>query len=290
MQTSIHTLFRYENVHQLLFTENVMCYQRDNGPMNSTSLKVHKGIDNRLVFRVLDPDRAPVNMCDYQIYGRILDASNGSIVLEKVARQGSAKGTVFFELDSGDITTIHSGTYKFILVATQPFVTGIHETGATVEKPLYVNYNNDIQMEMVVTEQAIYDPVPSVILHETDWTGDSFFPMNAPPTLGYYSKAIAGARVLNHRSSVHSFSTYTENFTGVLQIFGTLEETPSPYLTDSTWFKIYPSTMSQDIEYVGYTGTQAWAFTSNIMWIKLRYIPSTQVVDPGIIKKIIFRA
>lgn len=290
MQTSVHNLYQYDQVYQLLFADDMTCYCRDNGPMTQINLKAHKGIDNSLVFRVLDPDRAAVNMCNYQIYGRISDPTNGTIVLEKLARQGSAKGIVFFELDSGDITDIHSGTYNFVLIATQPFVTGYHEIGATIEKPLYVNYNNDVQMTIVITEQALHDPVPSVIIHETDWTGDSFFPTGCQPSFGFYSKAIAGARVLNHRSSVHSFSTYTENFTGTLEIYGTLDETPSPYLDSSRWFKIYPSTMSNDIEYIAYTGTSAWTFQANIMWIKLRYLPSTQVLNPGKMKKIIFRA
>lgn len=290
MQTSIHNLYQYEHVYQLLFTDDNLCFCRDNGPMNLIPLKIHKGLDNSLIFRVLDPDRSAVNMCNYQIFGRISDPANGTIVLEKLARQGSAKGTVFFELDAGDITDIHSGTYNFVLIATQPFVTGYHEIGAIIEKPLYVNYNNDVQMELVITEQALHDPVPSVVIYEGDWTGDSFFPTGAPPSFGFYSKAIAGARVLNHRSSVHSFSTYTENFTGFLEVFGTLDETPSPYLDASRWFKIYPSTMSQDIEYIGYTGTTAYTFTANIMYLKLRYIPSTQVLDPGHMKKIIFRA
>jgi hypothetical protein len=292
MQTSVHDLYQYDHVYQLLFSDTEFCLSKDNAPMNSNSnsLKAHKGIDNSLVFRILSPDRKPVDMCQYQIYGRVTDAENGTIVLEKLARQGSAKGVLYFELNSGDITDIHSGTYNFVLIATQPFVTGQYEVGAIIEKPLFVNFNNDVQMTLTITEQALHDPVPSVIITETDWTGDSFFPMNAPPTFGYYSKAIAGARVLNHRSSVHSFSTYTENFTGVLELFGTLDETPSPYLDSSRWFKLYPSSMSQDIEYIGYTGTQAWTLQCNVMWLKFRLFPSTQVINPGIMKKIIFRA
>ena len=88
---------------------------------------------------------------------------------------------------------------------------------------------------------------------------------------------------------MHSFSTYTQNFTGILEIWGSLEETPDPYQSSARWFKIYPTSMSTDIEFIGYTGTQAWTFAANFMWLKFRYIPSTQVLDPGALLKLIVR-
>lgn len=291
MQSAVHNLYKYDHVYQLMFSSNgYLCLCRDNAPLNPQSPKIHKGIDNELIFRVLDPDRNPVNICNYQVYGRIIDPNNNTIVLEKLARLGTAKGTIFLELDAGDITNIHAGAYNFVLIATQPFVLGQDIVGAYVEKPLFVDFDNNVQMTLLVTEQALKDPTPSVVINECDWTGDSFFPTGAPPSFGFYSKAIAGARVLNHKSSVHTFSTYTENFTGVLQIFGTLDESPNPYLDDSRWFKIYPSTMSEDIKYDNYSGTTAYTFQCNVLYLKLRFFPSTAVANPGRMVKVIFRA
>lgn len=291
MHTTIHNLYSYDHIHQLLFVDDgQICFMKDNAPMVNNDITIHKGVDNRVVFRVLGPDRSPVNMCQYQLMARVNDTSNGTIVLEKPVSQGSVKGTLFLELDSGDITDIHAGTYGLVIIATQPFVTGQHELGATIERPLFIDQYSNVSMILNITDQALHDPVPSVVLCESDWTGDSFFPVYGPPSFGFYSKAIAGGRVLNHRSSIHTFSTYTENFTGVLELYGTLDETPTAYLDSTRWFKIYPSTMSQDIIFTEYTGTQAWAFQCNAMWLKFRYFPSTQVPDPGKMKKIIFRA
>jgi len=119
--------------------------------------------------------------------------------------------------------------------------------------------------------------------------GDSFYPTGAPPSFGYYSSAIAGARVLNHKSSVHSFSVQTQNFTGVLEIYGTLDETPSPYLDSTRWFRIYPTSMSKEIEFFNYTGTQAYSFQANVMYVKFRYFPSIAVSCPGRFVKLIAR-
>ena len=151
MEVSVHKLYRYDHIYQLLFTDNsYLCLCRDNAPMNQQPCKVHKGIDNRLIFRVLDPDRNPVNMCSYQIYGRLTDPNNNTIVLEKLARLGTAKGMIFLELDAGDLTDIHAGMYNFVLIATQPFVVGQNEIGSYIEQPMFVNFNDDVQMTLLV--------------------------------------------------------------------------------------------------------------------------------------------
>lgn len=256
--------------------------------MHKTLLKAHKGIDSKLIFKALGPDRAPVDIsCNQQVYARIIDPENKKVVLEKLCRLGPAKGIITLELNSGDVAAIHSGIYNIVLVRTENFVSNVPDY--YIEKPIFSDFDNNISMEIEITEQAYKTPKESVILTEQHWTPDLIMPVNGPRIPCFYSSSIHGARVENHRDSVHSFSVYTENFTGVLQVWGTLEESPGPQLNDKTWFKIYPSTMSTDIEYIGYTGTQAWTFSANFMWLKFRYIPSIEVADPGKLVKLIVR-
>ena len=190
-------------------------------------------------------------------------------------------------LNSGDIVDIAAGLYTMVLIRTENFVANV--PGYYVEKPLYSDTNDNVSMQIEITEQALKTPQPSITLEPKDWTPDILSPTTGAPRPCFYTQRIPGSRVLNHKESVHSFSTYTENFTGVLEIWGTLEETPDAYLDDNRWFKIFPSTMSHDIEYIGYTGTQAWTFSANCMWLKFRYFPSTEVLDPGLFKKLIVR-
>jgi hypothetical protein len=94
---------------------------------------------------------------------------------------------------------------------------------------------------------------------------------------------------LNHKESVHTFSVYARNLTGVLEIWGSLEETPDPYLSATRWFKINPSTLQADIEFKQYTGTQAWTYKANMLWVKYRFFPSLAVRDAGTLEKLIVR-
>lgn len=285
---SLHKVYLYENVRQLLAVDDTFCGIKDNGPMSNNPILAHKGLDNKIIFRALGPDRVPFDVsCGQQVYARIIDPDNRKVVLEKLCRLGPAKGIITLELDGGDIAGLHIGLYTMVLVRTEEFVTGIPDY--YVEKPLYSDMYNNVAMEIEITEQAFKAPLDSITFEPKDWTTDINVPPSGPLVPSFYTGRIPGGRVLNHINSVHSFSTYTENFTGVLELWGSLEETPDPYLTSSRWFKIYPTTMSDDIEFIGYTGTQAWTFQANIMWIRFRYIPSTAVLDPGILKKLIVR-
>lgn len=285
---TFHKMYLYDNVRQLLAVGDTFCPCKDNGPMNKNIIKAHKGIDNKVIFRVLGPDRIPFDVaCNQQVYARIIDHDNRTVVLEKLCRLGPAKGIVTLELDSGDIALIHAGLYTMVLIRTEDFVSNI--PGYYIEKPLYSDMDNNVSMEIEITEQAFKSPLPSIIFTPGDWTPDLYMPTFGPMVSSFYTGRIPGGRVLNHINAVHSFSTYTENFTGIVEIWGTLEETPDPYPNSARWFKIYPSSMSMDIEFVAYTGTQAWTFSANFMWLKFRYIPSQQVLNPGVMKKLIVR-
>jgi hypothetical protein len=288
MDITFHKVFAYDHVRQLLAVDDVFCPLRDNGPMNKAPILAHKGVDNKIIFRALGPDRTPVDIaCNQQVYARVVNVENRTIVLEKLCTLGPAKGLIVLMLDSGDIADVAPGLYNMVLIRTEEFVSGL--PGYYIEKPLYSDINDNISMELQITEQAFKAPMPSVTYTPKDWTPDIIVSTAFAPRPCFYTGRIPGGRILNHKESVQSFSTYTENFTGVLEVWGTLEETPDAYLNDVRWFKIYPSSMSKDIEYVGYTGTQAWTFAANFMWLKFRLFPSLDVLDPGVMQKLIVR-
>lgn len=287
---TFNKVYLYDHVRQLLVVNDVFCPLKDTGPMNKNTILAHRGIDNKIIFRALGPDRVPADVsCNQQVYARIINTDNNTIILEKLCRLGPAKGLITLELNSGDIANVAPAVYNMVLIRTEDFVENV--PGYYVEKPLYSDMNDNISMQIEITNQAFKAPQPGVTLYPKDWTPDILTSINAgPPKPCFYTGRIPGGRVLNDKDSIQSFSTYTENFTGVLEIWGTLEETPDPYLDDRRWFKIYPSTMSTDIVYTRYTGTQAWTFQANILFLKFRYFPSQEVLDPGILQKLIVRA
>lgn len=288
MDITFHKLYLYDHVRQLLAVDGLTCFCKDNGPMSKNPIRVHKGIDNNVIFRVLGPDRVPFDVqCGQEVYARVIDVDNDTVVLEKLCKLGPAKGIIQLELNAGDIVDIPAATYQLVMIRTEPFAEGF--PGYNKNLPLYSDINDNVAMELVITAQAVSNPVPSIVYTPEMWTPDIYAPINGFPQPCFYTGRIPGSRVLNHKDGVHTFSTYTHNFTGTLQLWGTLDETPDPYLDTSRWFKIYPSSMSADIDYFTYTGTQSWSFEANFMWLKFRYLPSTSVRDPGQFLKLIVR-
>jgi len=289
MDVNYHKVYLYDHVRQLTVIDDCLCPLKDTGPMNKNPIKVHKGIDNSVIFRTLGPDRVPYDIPGgQQVYARIIDPDNNTVVLEKLCRLGPAKGIVNLELDSGDIAYLHAGLYNMVLIRTKNFIADVEDY--YIQLPMYSDYDSNVSMEIEITQQAFKTPLDSVVINTKDWTQDLILPVSGPPVPCFYTSRIPAARVQNHINSVHSFSTHTINFTGILEIFASLEETPEAYVNNSRWFKIYPTSMSQDIEYISYTGTQYWSFSLNCLWLKFRYTPSLDVVDPGIFSKLIVRA
>ena len=286
---TFNKLYLYDHIRELLVSDYALCnYSGDNGPMYKQPIIVHKGVDNKLHFRALGPDRKPVNLsCNQQVYARITDPENNKIILEKLCTTGPATGMITVVLTSGDLVDIHAGKFSVAFIRTENFIAGVPDQ--YIEKPIYSDMYGNIAIELEVTEQALKMPQKEVVILPGDWTPDMYVPVSGPIVNSFYSKRIPAGRVLNHKDAVHSFSTYTENFTGRLEIWGSLEESAEPYQNHYRWFKIHPSTMSTDVEFFGYTGTQAWTFSANFMWLKFRYFPSTEVLDPGVIKKLIVR-
>lgn len=282
-------IYLYDNVRQLLTIGDTFCTcSGDNSPMNNNTLRAHRGIDNKLVFRALGPDRVPFSIPPNQsIYCRIINKDNSSVVFEKICRLGPAKGIITLELNSNDLIPVSAGLYSIVLIRTDNFIANINDY--FLEKPMFTDFENNVAMDLEITDQAYNSPTPSITLNPQDWTTDLRVPNVGMPVPSFYSSRIPGNKTLNRSSAVHTFSTYTLNFTGSLEIWGSLEEAPDPYVSPNRWFEIYPSTMSNSVQYTSYTGTQAWTFQANIFWLKFRLIPSTAVLDAGQMLKLIVR-
>jgi hypothetical protein len=260
--------------------------------MNRREIKVHKGMDNTLKFRVFDPDRKPINICTYQLYGRLFNTENRELVLEKPCRTNTAIGMLFLDLNEGDIANLAQGLYELVIVGQKDFVPG--RIGESLTTPVFTDTDSNIVTTVRITGQAERVPRPSFIIEEDDWTEQrTLVNGNTPIISQFYSSTIPAGRVQNHTNSTHSFSVYTDQdnrFTGTLELLGTLDINPQSDPTTDHWFNIQVVTGSEMLEFIEFFGTQAFSFEANVMFFKFRYTPSMEVVEPGTLKKIILRS
>ena len=288
MEISTQQLYLYKDVRRLLlkrdrFTNDVM----DNAPMNKRPMKLHKGVDNSLQFRVFNPDRTPADICNKTVYARIIDIDTHELIIERQLYSGTAKGFMSLDVLESDLTDVQVGLYKMVLVKSENLVTG--QVGDYTNTPFFTDYSNNIDMTVEVTDQGTRIPRPSVTLEPSSWTENRYFNTQLDTRASrFFSESIPTPRAMGLISNLHSFSVYADNYTGKLKVYGTLDQTPNPDL-DRGWFNIKAYDDADFIEFINYTGTRFFSFEGNYMWLKFVYYPDP-VENSGEIKKLIVRS
>lgn len=279
-------LFAYDNVRRLLyFDSDNYCYSTDNAPMNKRPIKVHKGIDNTIPFRVFDPDRKvhSLRKCDVEYLARVTQVDTGYILLERACKVGTATGILTLSLLESDLSNIDPGLYSLVIIENTSFTVD----GEVISKPLFTDYDGNVSSSIEITEQVARQPRPTYTLTDKSWTPTRLGTVNGIVQQAY-SSAIPGNRVGNIEGN-HTFSVNCSAFTGNITIMGTLSESPSPDpTTGNEWFVIPPSSFTGRIECTNYTGTDAFFFRNNVMWVKF-IISYGAVTDPGKVVKILAR-
>jgi len=277
-------LLSMENRLDLEYCDNTIrsCQVTNNSPLNRKTIKIHKGVDNSIRFRVLNPDRKLVSVDHLSIQCRFVNAENQERVLDKTAVLASTKGDVRLNISEGELVSIAAGFYHLIVVGEEALMPGVvgSETFAT---PFYTNQMGDIIATVEIVASADPTPVPTVEIGPDNWRVTN--ELGAP--LRYYSSAISGARVRNHINAVHTFSVATTGYTGTLQIKGTLDQQPSPDMQG--YFPIDITSGTDIISFTDFTGITSHTFTANFLWMVFVYTPDTSLDDFGTMDKVLLR-
>lgn len=282
--SNIVKLFRYENRVDLMYVDNQVkgCNVTNNSPLNDRVIKLHKGVDNEIRFRVLNPDRKPVSVDHLTIRARLVNVENGERVLDRFANVLTTKGDVRLTVYEGDLTNLAPGYYHLIVTGEENLIPD--QVGENIQTPFYVDNGGDIVAMVQVVGSADPTPYPTVELLPENWT---VFSSDRGATLEYYSSAIPGQRIKNHLNSLHTFAAYTTGFTGTLEVRGSLEIQPPA--THNHYFPIDITSGTQVIEFDNFTGVTSHSFEANFMWLILVYTPDTSLDDYGTLDKVFIR-
>jgi hypothetical protein len=278
----LYDLFIYENRIDLMFVDNVIrnCTRLDNEPMNKRLIKVHKGVDNQIDFRIMNRDRKAVSVDHLTLNARLVSAENRERVLDRTCSLSSTKGDARLWISEGDLVNIAPGFYDLVVVGQEALVPQL-TVGENFATPFYTDGTGEIVAKVEVLASADPTPVPTVVFETTDWYSVS--DRNGPRT--YYSSAIPGERVKNHLNAVHTFSVYTTGFTGTVQVKASLELRPPSNPND--YFPVDITTGTNYIEFTNYTGLTAHTFEANFMWLIISYVPDAD--NTGTVEKVMIR-
>jgi len=269
MANSIINLLNWENRLDLQYVDSQIrsCEVTNNSPLNKITIKLHKGVDNTVRFRILNGDRKRVSVDHLAIRARLVDTQTKERVLERWADLvPNSKGDVVLTVYEGDLISIAPGFYSLVVTGQEALVPG-ETTSDNVNTPFYLDQGGNIVATVEVVDSA-----------------------DVTTKRNNESSAIAGARVKNHLNAVHSFSAKTTAFTGTLELFGSLDLQPPSDITN--YFPIDITSGSQTITFDDYTGITSHTFEANFMWIKFVYKTGNVTddsVDYGTIDKVLFR-
>lgn len=240
-----NNLYRYDTI--IGITSTGKSYNLDNRSMNTRELKVHKGVENTIYFKITDRDRKNQNVFNSRLIATIVDPQSHSRILTKDCAVSLQAGQCSLVVGPGDLTNIDPGFYEmFITVSPQ---------GET-EQPLYSNQNNDLKFDLEITNQSYVTPVATQ-------TQAQWFLADASSN-SYVSSAFVGNQENNYSDPQHSMSIYTQEFSGSLTIQGSLlENSPQSSYPNSEWADIFTVNLSN------ITSIQHFTFKINTNWLRI---------------------
>ncbi len=261
---AIKDLYIYKRTYKLTISNNG---QRMEGPMYNDTIKIHKGIDDKITFNVYDDARRLAALGGLTLSVNIIDANTGALVLRKdpIVRD-EVKGTFDVIFSWGDTTNLDAGFYEYSVTVT--------DTNGD-DSMLYTDLAQGATGTIELTDSIL--PSPAKSLEVTS------FVLNG---LRYESNAVTAAPNRGYQSSLHTCAIYLTDYTGKVYAEGSHDLT-SP----TNWFVIDLHTDNSLVEYNNYatkTGIDPFNFNITTNWFRFVHVPDAS--NTGTIDKILIRS
>lgn len=253
-------LYLYDTTIDLVVSANSIYV--DNKPMNNKILSAHKGVNNEIYFNIRDRDRKLQNVFSDVLRAYLIEPDTKRRIFSKTLFNTSDVGIVKLILTDGDLTNVDPGLYQ------------IHITRSTqedVDLPVYVDQNNNIRLDIRITDQSAVTPVNT--------QEEAVFIQTANTLLGdssnvFVSSALYGNLEKNFVDSQHSLGIYTTSYTGNITIQGScLTGVPDIDDMSKDWFKIETVSLSNSSVITHRT------FNVNANWIRIIHTPESGTVN-----------
>jgi len=299
--SNIFKLYRNKHTVDIMRVDNInfQNIRTDNTPMNRNTIKLHKGVDNEIRFRVLNQDRKTVSVDHLSVVAKLVNPQNGEQVLLRYLSISPQKGFMQWRILEGDLVNIAPGMYTLCLLGEEALVPGVELEN--FRTPFYTDTGNNIVTTVEVVESADRTPTPSFVIGENDWrlvkqpsvTAQIYSDIDE-----FQTSAVSGSRVRNHINALHTLAIFTTNFTGTIQVYATLELQPPEQLRH--WFPVDLTSGTNYAEFFEYTGSISFSFTANFMWLTFTkrpgfffedsaFVNRTPPLELGVVNKIILR-
>lgn len=251
--------------------------------MYQRTLKLQKGIKNRLQLQIKNSDQKFLNISSSTFVLTVYDSTNQRNLLEKpvtILDDGntlSLKGLATVEFTEGDMDRFDVGFYNVGLKTL--------DTDGSFS-PAFVNTYYGVAgiLEICNDLYPVLIPSQEVTEFQMYYNADA-----GAQRYEYYSGNLPAHPQFNSNQALHTVAIYMSNYLGRVLIEGTLENSPMSFGNYAT---------IRDVSYDQYTGIDYINFNGVFSSIRVRYIPEKNPVTQlnndvnyaGTVNKILYRS
>ena len=149
MSNFTHKLYSYDTKIDLVSTDTQIIL--DNRPMNSRKIRVHKGVNNEILFSITNKDRKKTNVFADNLYAYIVSPVNRTRLVTKLLEHTSESGIVKLVLTDGDMQNVTKGLYHMHIIK--------NDNHDQTYLPLYSDQQGNARIELEVTDQVFQEPI-----------------------------------------------------------------------------------------------------------------------------------
>jgi hypothetical protein len=248
---------------------NLVPVQTGYRKMYARTLRLHKGIDNTIEFRLLNNDQKLLNVVGLTMYWIVLNRDTSELIYQQqYVVQGSDNSLVRFTIPEADLEPIASGKYMYSTYL-------VNDAGA--KSILY----GDSQFGPTVPVEVVANSFPQVLpsVSITDFFTSEYLNYQQPDNSKYTSAIYADPEKNSTNNALHTAVFYTSGFEGQIDIEVSMENAIGDTVVWST-LASQPVTSDQSISYLNFNGIFGF--------VRFRSIPAQS--NTGTVDKILYRS
>ena len=195
----------------------------------SKNLKLHKGVDNKIQFQLLNQEQKPINITDNILTFRLLSDNGKSILLQKaLVNTLPLNGIAVLQIARGEIESVNSQICTY----------SIEINDGSMNLPVFVS--SDANARGVV--EIVNSILPNFQSSDVVTVPDNQARPSGNASATYYSSVLT-----NSKNSTVTFQTYLTAYTGTVQVQGST-------IQDADWYDIdSPDTYTLSNKTIGHT-------------------------------------
>jgi hypothetical protein len=240
-----------------------------NNVMYQRNIIFQKGLKNKVQIQFKNSDQKPVSISSGTFFFRMFDNNN---VMPFQPRQleviddgvtTSTRGLALLTLSEGDTADITPKKYTFS-------ITALDTDGSYV--PTYANTYYGVNGTAEIREDVEPFLTESFSTDAFNWDRDTPIDRQGVPQMNWWTFSSGTIEVnpaLNTNVGLHTFAFYLTNFKGHIDVYGTLENTPSGQGNGNESYALLESVPYSK----NFTGVDYLNISGNYTNFKVKYVP-----------------